>query len=104
MSVRGGEPGGLGVQDDLSHAATLGGLVGSRGRQPRVYRKHAIDRGVRERVTALVAGNAGMTAHPVPFDAVAGGLDVEQLPQITVLHWLAIGRLPGRAPSTAAAR
>ena len=85
---------GLRVEHDLSHG-------------PRVYRnawlRQCVDRRIGEAVDTLVAGHAGVTGHPVPLDLVPGGELGEPLPQILVLHRLAVrgapaARLPVRQP------
>lgn len=56
--------------------------------------QHLVDRLIRELIRALVARNAGVTFHPVPFDAVSFDLLFERLPEIDVLHGLAVRSAP----------
>ena len=65
--------------------------------------QHRIDRLIRQPVHMLVARIAGVSAHPAPFHLVAVARGIQRLPQVLVLHRLAVGgfpaaRLPHRQP------
>src|SRR5690606_34849882 len=67
------------------------------------YPKHRVDRLVGDLVHPLVAGITGMPAHPAPLHLVAIAGRIQCLPQVLVLHRLAVGgfpaaRLPHRQP------
>src|SRR5688500_7563542 len=57
-------------------------------------RGELVDAAVRERIDALVAGVARVALHPMPFEDVVLHERVERLPQILILHRLAVGGLP----------
>src|SRR6185437_626640 len=52
--------------------------------------RHRIDRLVGEPVDPLVAGHTGVARHPVPLDGMTGRELIEPLPQILILHGLAV--------------
>ena len=77
-----------------SSAGAILPKVASKSTLAHAVRERLVETAIRERVGALVLGMPGVTAHPMPFDVVALGELGERLPQILVLHRLAIGRAP----------
>src|SRR5271169_2930231 len=53
-----------------------------------------VDAPVRELICALIAIVAGVPLDPVPLDVMAGDQRIESLPEVSVLHWFLVGRLP----------
>src|SRR5579862_8706392 len=85
----------------VSVSSTIWRMLGRSLPQP--LPRQSVDGSVCEAVDALVAGDPGVAAHPVPVDVMPGDEPVELLPQVPVLHRLARGgepaaRLPLRHP------
>src|SRR5262249_27628325 len=71
----------------LPHAASKSTLAAR-------TRERLVQAAIRERIRALVLGMARVTAHPMPLDVVALGELGQRLPEVLILHGLAIGRAP----------